>query len=138
MRQARWRTPEGHGQARKPKDPTHRIKPEEADGQGRSRHRDIYTQTISLINHRHLRCDMTDKVVHSIKDCIGCGACAAIAPKHWKMGDDGKSQLIDSKRVDEDTTEKEVMEKDLTDNEEAAQSCPTNAIHIIKDGKQVI
>ena len=27
--------------------------------------------------------------------CIGCGSCAAIAPNVFKMGDDGKAEVID-------------------------------------------
>lgn len=26
--------------------------------------------------------------------CIGCGACASIAPNTFKIGDDGKSEVI--------------------------------------------
>ena len=81
---------------------------------------------------------MTIKIIHNKKDCIGCGACAAIAPKYWKMSEDGKSELIESKMLDEDTTEREISEKDKAANEEAAKSCPVNVIHIIEDGKQII
>lgn len=27
--------------------------------------------------------------------CIGCGSCAAIAPNVFKMGDDGKAEVIE-------------------------------------------
>ena len=27
------------------------------------------------------------------KDCIGCGACAAITPKYWEMDEQGLAQL---------------------------------------------
>jgi len=28
--------------------------------------------------------------------CIGCGACASTCPKGFKMGDDGKAEVVDS------------------------------------------
>lgn len=76
------------------------------------------------------------KIIHDRPECIGCGACAAVEPKHWKMNEDGsKSDLIDSKDVDE-TQEKELS--DLEKNMEAAETCPVNCIHIFEDGQKKI
>jgi ferredoxin len=33
------------------------------------------------------------KIIHERSKCVGCGACAAVCPKYWEMGGDGKSQL---------------------------------------------
>ncbi len=59
--------------------------------------------------------------VHVDKEtCIGCGVCVAIAPKYFKLGDDGKSEVLI------ETVEPGDEELVRT----AAQSCPTGAIKI--------
>lgn len=76
------------------------------------------------------------KIVHERPECIGCGACTAIAPKFWKMNDDGsKSDLIGAKDVDE-CQEREL--NDLENNMEVAETCPINCIHIYENGKKKI
>ena len=50
--------------------------------------------------------------------CIGCGSCAAIAPKTFKMNDMGKSEVIDPAGDDEATIKM------------ASDSCPTQAISL--------
>ena len=35
------------------------------------------------------------RLQHDRENCIGCGACAVIAPEFWEMNDDGKSDIID-------------------------------------------
>ena len=37
---------------------------------------------------------MAKKIIIDKTKCIGCGSCAALAPKSFKMGDDGKAQAI--------------------------------------------
>ena len=83
------------------------------------------------------------KIDHDRPGCIGCGACAAVAPQFWKMSDaDGKSDLIGSQEIKEgDTITREQLEMDdLKNNREAADSCPVNVIHIIdmKTGQKII
>lgn len=74
---------------------------------------------------------MTVKITHDRDVCIGCGACAAVCPDYWEMGDDGKSDLKGAK--------KDALElKEAGCNTEAAQGCPVNCIHIEEDGKKVI
>ncbi len=51
-------------------------------------------------------------------NCIGCGACVAVAPKIFKL-ENGKSVVIKQPTKEEE----EVVQ-------EAAESCPTQAIHI--------
>ena len=50
--------------------------------------------------------------------CIGCGACTAIAPNTFKLGGDGKSEVINPKGDPEKTIQ------------EAADACPVQAISV--------
>lgn len=63
--------------------------------------------------------------------CIGAGVCAAVAPDHWVMNQDGKADLVDGKQVAEGQFEREIDEKDLEINKQAAEGCPAVVIHII-------
>jgi len=78
---------------------------------------------------------MAIKIIHDKPVCIGCGACAAVCPEYWEMGNDGKSDLKGGKKEGEI----QVLEvKEEGCNKDAAQSCPVNCIHIEKDGKREI
>ena len=70
------------------------------------------------------------KIIHNRPDCIGCGACAAICDKFWEMDNDGKSNIINAKKLDNGTEELEIKEQDFEANKEAAESCPVNVIHL--------
>lgn len=48
--------------------------------------------------------------------CIGCGACAAVCPKGFKMTDDGKSEPA--------------IQESLDCTKNAAESCPVQAIKV--------
>lgn len=75
---------------------------------------------------------MTFKVVHFKKDCISCGACAAITPDYWEMDVEGLAQLKGAKQV-EDQWELEIKtEEARAMNQEAAEVCPVNIIHVKK------
>ncbi|MBI4448541.1 ferredoxin [Candidatus Woesearchaeota archaeon] len=79
------------------------------------------------------------KLTHNRPECIGCGACAAIAPTFWVMAEDGKSDIIDSHKRDDGWEEIEIEDKDEEINREAAESCPVNVIHLTDtEGKQTI
>lgn len=72
-----------------------------------------------------------DKIIFERFKCIGCGACIAVCPKHWRMNDDGKSELIDSKLNSESGNyEKEVGQAECSND--AASGCPMQCIHIKK------
>ena len=71
---------------------------------------------------------------HDRENCIGCGACEAVAPKFWEMAEDGKSSLKDGIKSKSGWHELEIAEKDFNANKEAADSCPVNVIHIINKG----
>ena len=59
--------------------------------------------------------------------CIGCGACAAICPKFFEMGDDTKCHIKGGK--DKGNTEELVVTNgDKAKCLEAVDSCPVNAI----------
>ncbi len=86
---------------------------------------------------------MPYKIEHDRPNCIGCGACAAVAPEFWMMDPkDGKSDLKGAKKtVDggEVVSEGlEISDLNFAKNKEAADCCPVNVIHIFKDGKKLI
>lgn len=60
------------------------------------------------------------KVTVDKDKCIGCGACTAVAPKSFKLGEDGKSEMIEPLADDEETIKN------------AAESCPVSAIRLEK------
>ena len=78
------------------------------------------------------------KVIQEKDNCIGCWACANVAPDYWEMreDDDNKSHLKGSEKVDD----KNVLElkTDLDINMEAAEVCPVNCIHIEVEGEKKI
>jgi len=78
------------------------------------------------------------KFIYDRENCIGCGSCAALDPKNWKMQTDGKSKLLNSKETKEDIFEKEFSEENLEENLETAHSCPVNVIHIEKNNKKLV
>jgi len=78
---------------------------------------------------------MAVKIIHDRPVCIGCGACVAVCPDFWEMGDDGKSHLKGAKPTGDKFT-LDVPKAGC--NSDAAQSCPVNCIHIEENGKKVI
>ncbi len=60
------------------------------------------------------------KIILDKNVCIGCGACAAICPRYFEMGKDGKSSV------------KKLTFKEIDCIKEAADSCPVKAISINK------
>ncbi len=91
-------------------------------------------------------CKMSDEekskkyvLQHDRPNCIGCAACAAVAPDFWEMHDGGKSDIKGGKDKEDGWQEREIEEKDFEINKEAADSCPVNVIHIVKkDSKEKI
>lgn len=59
---------------------------------------------------------MKAKVIR--ENCIGCGACQAIAPNIFEIDDEGLSKLLTN----------EISESDKDDFKDALESCPTGAI----------
>lgn len=48
--------------------------------------------------------------------CIGCGTCAALCPKIFRLGSEGKSEVV--------------SQDDAICAKKAAESCPTQAISV--------
>lgn len=70
------------------------------------------------------------KITHFKKDCISCGACAAINPEFWEMDEEGLAHLKNSQEK-EDYQELIIeTEEARAANQEAADVCPVNIIHI--------
>ena len=69
------------------------------------------------------------KILHYKDECISCGACAAICPEFWEMDEDGLSTLKGATKVGENF-ELEISSDDKAENEEAAEVCPVQIIHV--------
>ena len=80
------------------------------------------------------------KIEHDRPNCIGCAACAAVAPDFWTMHEDGKSDIVGCNKRDDEWEELDVEEKHYAVNKEAADSCPVNVIHITnkETGEKII
>ena len=80
------------------------------------------------------------KLQHNRPECIGCAACAAVAPDFWEMTSDGsKSDIKHGKNLESGWQELEIEEKDFQANKDAADCCPVNVIHITdKEGKKIV
>ena len=85
--------------------------------------------------------DKKYRIRHDRPNCIGCTACAAVAPEFWEMSVlDGKSDIIGAAMDGEGWEELDIGEADFQVNMDAAGVCPVNVIHLIQigDGKQLI
>jgi ferredoxin len=71
------------------------------------------------------------QVKHFKKDCISCGACAAISPTFWEMDEEGLAQLKGSNEKG-DHWELDISESDKNENQEAADVCPVQIIKVEK------
>lgn len=81
----------------------------------------------------------TYEIQHDRPNCIGCAACAAVAPDFWEMNEDGKSDIKQAKDREDGWQIKEIDEKDFAANKEAADACPVNVIHLVdKETKEKI
>lgn len=71
------------------------------------------------------------KIIHEREKCIGCGSCVALCPKFWEMSEDGKARLLNSNKISE-KGDYELETDKIGCNQEAADTCPTQIIRIIK------
>ncbi|MBU0953368.1 MAG: ferredoxin [Nanoarchaeota archaeon] len=71
-------------------------------------------------------------IEHERPGCIGCGACTAVCPQFWEMAADGKSDLKDAERIEEngEIIREQLTVTDLNGHKEAADACPVNVIHV--------
>jgi ferredoxin len=72
------------------------------------------------------------KIVYEREGCIGAAACVAAYPDRWSLADDGKADLKDATKNDDNTEQTlEFTEEEFQKMMDSAQSCPVNVIHII-------
>ncbi|MDO8264880.1 MAG: ferredoxin [Candidatus Parcubacteria bacterium] len=71
------------------------------------------------------------KIIFEKEKCIGCGTCSVLCPKFWEMPGDGKSHLKDS-IINPKTKNEELEIKRIECNQDAADGCPVQIIHITK------
>lgn len=69
------------------------------------------------------------KIILEQDKCIGCGSCANICKKHFKMNKNYKSDLVGGKKTKGNVFEKEIKEVDK-ETQDAVNSCPAMCIHI--------
>jgi len=60
---------------------------------------------------------MAFKIGHTLKDCIGCGACASVCSENWEM----KEDKAHPKKTEVD---------DIGCNQQAVDVCPAQCIKI--------
>ena len=74
---------------------------------------------------------MAFKLVHERWKCIGCNACVAVAPEHWEMADDGKTDIKGAAKqnVPEGILE-EIDIREPGHDKDAEEACPVSCIHI--------
>ena len=63
------------------------------------------------------------KIILEKEKCIGCGSCQAVCSKFWKLGQDGKTEYLGSQ---------DLKDEEIGCNQEAADACPVQCIHIEK------
>lgn len=71
-------------------------------------------------------------IIHLKKDCISCGACAAITPEYWEMDEEGLAHLKRSKVVKAHYELEISTEEARAANQEAAECCPVSIIKLEK------
>ena len=87
-----------------------------------------------LINQRQNWIHMTGHiVVHFKKECISCGACAAISPEYWEMDEEGMAQLKKAVPVNDHWERQIETEEARAANQEAADCCPVSIIKVKKN-----
>ncbi len=71
-------------------------------------------------------------IIHHKKDCISCGACAAINPEFWEMDEQGLAHLKASQPVNSHFEREIGTEDERARNQDAADCCPVNIIKVEK------
>jgi ferredoxin len=70
------------------------------------------------------------KIIFEREKCIGCGSCSVLCAKYWQMADDEKANLLGGKEKEGGVFQLELEEVEC--NQEAAQACPVQCIHVEK------
>jgi len=74
-------------------------------------------------------------ILHYKKDCISCGACAAVNPEFWQMDGEGMAHLKGSKEVGDHWELVINTEEARASNQEAADVCPVQIIKLVPISK---
>lgn len=72
--------------------------------------------------------------IHQYRDrCIGCHACAEIAPEYWRLSrQDGKAVLVGGKESKKGILHLVLPDSEWDVNEQARKACPVNIIQVKK------
>ena len=63
------------------------------------------------------------KIILEKDKCISCGSCEALCQKYWKLAEDGKAEYLGPQDLENEK---------IGCNQEAADACPVQCIHIEK------
>ena len=72
----------------------------------------------------------TYRIVYEREGCIGAASCSAVHPEEWKLDDENKAVLKNSKEIKPSIFELEIEEEKLEQHLASARACPVNVIHI--------
>jgi len=81
------------------------------------------------------------KVVLERTNCIGAASCTIVYEERWQMSPDGKVNIQGAEKKESNQIQELIFEeKELELMQQAAKSCPVNAIHIYdtKTNKKVM
>ena len=70
------------------------------------------------------------QIRHKQKECVGCDACAELAPQYFKIDDDGKARLRQLKNQAQSYDFGLVFPDDLAQVQAAADSCAVQIISV--------
>lgn len=73
------------------------------------------------------------KIYQEHEGCIGCGSCAVVCSKFWKMGNDNKAEIVGGKRNERGDYELDIESEDANCNKDARDACPVQVIKIIEN-----
>lgn len=73
------------------------------------------------------------KIIHFKEQCISCGACARLNPKHWEMEPEGLAQLKGAVKIDDHWELALDTEEERELNKESIETCPVNIIHLVEN-----
>lgn len=76
------------------------------------------------------------KIEYNREKCIGAGICSVFSPEHFQMDQDGKANLLES-RKEGNLFVKDVSEEDLEKLKQSADGCPAKVITIKKDREKI-
>lgn len=73
---------------------------------------------------------MKYKIEIDREKCIACGTCYSLDPVHFEPSENLKSKVVDG--ITNEKSEGDFDDENIEDAQEAADSCPVNAIKVNK------